>query len=136
MKSTKWILIAAVLFACLSVKNINHSHAASAPIKQNTALVTKEDDFELDFLTTVYSEDKFSSPAEYPPSYCPDGMIEISGDYCQFAKEICLKWIDADNKYPYMCEKFEYPTKCVSKTTHMTFCIDKYEAQTSRDEIP
>lgn len=133
MKSAQWILIALASFACLSVKNINHGSIA---IAQEPVTITQEQDFELDFMSIVYEEKLFSSPAEYPPPHCKDGMVEIKGDYCQLAKEKCLKWIDADKEYPYMCERFEYPTKCISKSVHLNFCIDKYEAQTSKDEIP
>ncbi|MCK9567331.1 formylglycine-generating enzyme family protein [Candidatus Pacearchaeota archaeon] len=134
MKSTKWILIALASFACLSVKNIHHGSIAIAQEP-----IPKEQDFELDFMNTVYEEKLFSSPAEYPPpppETCPDGMVEINGQYCPYVKEKCLKWKDAYNPYPRMCEKFEYPTKCVSKQVHMRFCIDKFEAQTDRGEIP
>lgn len=93
------------------------------------------------FANTV-SYVNFSLPANNiplpnpPKKYCPDEMVEINGDYCLLAQEQCLKWIDKDALYPRMCAKFAYPTKCVSKTERLHYCIDRYEAQTKKGEIP
>jgi formylglycine-generating enzyme len=133
MKSAKWILIVTALFACISAKNIHHGSIA---IAQEPVTITKEQDFELDFMSTVYEEKLFSSPAEYPPAPCPDEMVEVTGDYCPIVKETCLKWIDEDKDNPMMCAQFAYPTRCVAKPIHMSFCIDKYEAQDDRGDVP
>lgn len=67
---------------------------------------------------------------------CKEGMVEIFGDYCLLAQEKCLKWIDKDQPYPRMCAQFEYPTRCIGKKIPLHFCIDKYEAQNNKGEIP
>jgi len=117
MKSTKWILIVAALFGCLSAINLHHGSAAQQRTPTITNIELPEE--------TIYSDQN-----------CPVGMIKVEGDYCHFAYERCLKWIDSKNKYPYMCERFEFPTKCLSGKTHMSFCIDKYEAQDESGQIP
>lgn len=119
MKSTKWILAVTALFICLSSINLHHGSAAQS---KEPVQITRE-------------ETKVELP-EVIISKCPTNMVEVNGDYCNFAQEKCLKWIDSDKKYPYMCERFEYPTKCLSKTTHMNFCIDKYEAQGEKGSVP
>ena len=129
MRSSKLILIATALLGILSVANMHYGSIATAyepVIKIPSANLTKE----IPLIT--------SNPYDEKPinDNCQNGMIEIIGEYCQHVQEKCLKWIDAKNKYPYMCESFEYPTKCISKTTHMNFCIDKYEAQNNKGEVP
>jgi len=62
---------------------------------------------------------------------CPKDMIEIEGEYCPVVEEICEKWID-----DLRCEKFKYPTKCLSKTIHKHFCIDKFEWPNKEDSYP
>lgn len=72
---------------------------------------------------------------------CPEDMVEIKGDFCPGLVEICLKWIDKpvcgkfDKKTkkclfmnaPMKCAEFKKPSKCISKTVPMNFCIDKFE---------
>jgi len=68
-------------------------------------------------------------------SHCPDGMVEVEGDYCPVVQEICLYWVGIDGqrippspKFPGRCGEWKYPTKCLSKTlVYKHFCIDKYE---------
>jgi len=68
------------------------------------------------------------------PSPCPDDMVTIDGQFCPAVIQECLRWIDKGhmNKSgvvdPNMCEKFRYPSRCVSPLTMaMRFCIDRYE---------
>jgi formylglycine-generating enzyme len=125
MTSTKWILIILSLSSLSAFKlHFNVNVAKISPIK-----ITKELDIGPN---SCELEDQPS-----PKPNCSEGMIEINGEYCPDVKEICLKWIDAQSDYPMMCAEFEYPTKCVSKTTiPMHYCIDKYEAQNNIGEIP
>lgn len=126
MKSTKWILIVLASFACLSAKNIHHNHAlASTPKITSDAGSTRAKEHKIFLSEMIISN-----------TNCPDDMIEIKGEYCPYVKETCLKWKDDYNPYPRMCERFQYPTKCVSKSVHMNFCIDKYEAQNELGQIP
>src|SRR5271165_5185600 len=70
---------------------------------------------------------------------CPDDMVEIKGDYCTNLEEICLKYGDPDNKGangPVQCLEFKYPTRCLSKTIPMHYCIDKYPYPNKPEEKP
>lgn len=70
---------------------------------------------------------------------CPIDMIEISGEYCNSLEEICIKWGDPENKGangPAQCLEFKYPTKCLSDTTKMHYCIDKYPYPNKPEELP
>ena len=83
-------------------------------------------------------------------SKCPDNMVYISGDYCSNLEEICLNWLDKpycikhdpetkkclEYSDPMRCGEFKYPTKCIGKTKHLEFCIDKYEFPNSYGEKP
>jgi formylglycine-generating enzyme len=70
---------------------------------------------------------------------CPNDMIEIRGNYCSNLEETCLKWGDPNNKGangPVQCLEFKYPTKCLSNTVPMIYCIDKYPYPNKPEEKP
>ena len=76
---------------------------------------------------------------------CPEGMVEVTGDYCPDVEETCLRWVDREGntvKEPGpnesgRCGEFQYPTKCLSPhKVHMHFCIDEYESQDKKGERP
>jgi formylglycine-generating enzyme required for sulfatase activity len=120
MKAAKWFLVGIVLFGCLSSIDLHHGSAAvKSQIKEEP----------------VIKEEEYVSNPETKEN-CPAGMIEINGEYCPFVQETCLKWIDSEKEHPFMCDSFAYPTKCLAKTSHMNFCIDKFEAQNSVGQIP
>lgn len=68
-------------------------------------------------------------------SYCPSDMVEVEGDYCPRVSEICLRWLDADQRPtankgegPLRCAEFKAPTTCLSASrVHMHFCMSKFE---------
>lgn len=60
------------------------------------------------------------------PSYCPDSMLEVEGEYCPDVEQKCLKWIDPEGSIPRRCQDFA-PSVCRGATTHKHFCIDRYE---------
>lgn len=74
-------------------------------------------------------------------SPCPENMVRVTGEFCSELQETCSKWLDKptcgkfDKKTkkclrmnaPMRCEKFKSPSVCKGKTSHMDFCIDKYE---------
>lgn len=64
-----------------------------------------------------------SSPVETViPSVCPNGMIEVEGQYCPTVRQDCLKWID-----DMRCAEFKKPSICLSARQHKHFCMDKFE---------
>jgi hypothetical protein len=71
---------------------------------------------------------------------CPDGMVEIEGDYCPSIDQKCIvydKTIHNANGYV-RCLEFA-PTKCLSaddKKIYMHFCIDRYEYPNHKGEKP
>src|SRR5271165_823561 len=80
-----------------------------------------------------------SDPAPKTVENCPKDMIEIKGEYCTNLEEICLKYGDPDNKGangPVQCLEFKYPTRCLSKTVPMHYCIDKYPYPNKPEEKP
>jgi sulfatase modifying factor 1 len=70
---------------------------------------------------------------------CPEDMVEVEGDFCPEVEQTCIK-IDESihnvNGYA-KCDEFKSPTVCLSKNKiHMHFCINKYEAQNKKGELP
>jgi formylglycine-generating enzyme len=59
---------------------------------------------------------------------CAPDMVEVEGDYCPFVEEKCARWLDPATKL--QCAEFERQpmgAKCLMKTQHQKFCIDRYE---------
>jgi hypothetical protein len=55
---------------------------------------------------------------------CPTGMVEIEGDYCPAAEQICVKYIDEKRD---RCESFRTKVRCYGKPRAHHFCMDRYE---------
>jgi len=73
-----------------------------------------------------------SSPDVLPSeSACPPDMTEVEGEYCPFVEQRCLRWLDPATKL--QCAEFDKAAmatmggKCLMKTEHKKFCIDRYE---------
>ncbi len=74
-----------------------------------------------------------------PPSYetsgsCGKGMVEVEGDYCPFIEQKCLRWLDPETKM--RCAEFAPTEKCVGKTLHKKFCVDRFEWPNTPGEKP
>lgn len=128
MKSVKFGLLIAIILSLIPLNT-----------PSNKIIIAKEkldtlSEIDYSSLVCAIQESPIFKIEEHKP--CSDGMVEIDSDYCPYVKEVCLKWKDSYNPYPRMCEKFQYPTQCVSKQIHLHFCIDKYEAQTERGQLP
>ena len=73
-----------------------------------------------------------SSPDVLPSeAACPPDMTEVEGEYCPFVEQRCLRWLDPATKL--QCAEFDKAAmapmagKCLMKTEHKKFCIDRYE---------
>ena len=67
---------------------------------------------------------------------CPEGMVEVEGDYCPEVEQNCLRYIDPEGVFPRRCAEFAPATKCLSKTTKKHFCIDRFEWPNKAGENP
>jgi hypothetical protein len=69
---------------------------------------------------------------------CPDGMLEVEGDYCPDASldQKCLRYIDPEGVFPRRCAEFAPSTKCTGKTVKRHFCIDRFEWPNRAGENP
>ena len=56
---------------------------------------------------------------------CPDGMVDVEGDYCPYVEQKCLRWVDPETKQ--RCADFEPESTCVGHKAHKHFCIDRFE---------
>ena len=61
-----------------------------------------------------------------PPALCPPEMVLVEGDFCPKLEEKCKVWPPAGEKHD-VCTEFAPPTKCLTETVPLRFCIDKYE---------
>lgn len=59
------------------------------------------------------------------PSACPQGMVEVEGDFCPYVEQKCLRWLDPDTKM--RCAEFAPTGDCPTHTVKKHFCIDAYE---------
>ncbi len=67
---------------------------------------------------------------------CPDGMLEVEGDWCPEVEQKCLRYIDPEGVFPRRCAEFAPTSKCSGKTTRKHFCIDRYEWPNRAGENP
>ena len=67
---------------------------------------------------------------------CPDGMLEVEGDWCPDVEQKCLRYIDPEGVFPRRCAEFAPTSKCNGKTTKKHFCIDRYEWPNKAGENP
>lgn len=75
-------------------------------------------------------------------SACPSDMVEIEGDYCPNLQTECLYNIDMDGTKHYpgdinlACGEYKNPSKCLSNTVHMHYCIDRFEWPNKEGTVP
>lgn len=78
---------------------------------------------------------------------CPDGMVEIEGDYCPNANEVCLEWVTRKGEATKeaipgpgdsgRCGTWQSPTTCNSNIKiHKHYCMDKYEYPNIEGHVP
>jgi len=76
-------------------------------------------------------------------SACSADMVEIDGDFCPVVQQRCLYMVDNNGKRtkeaPNLegrCGEFANPVKCLSKTIHKHFCVDKFELHEKDSRMP
>jgi hypothetical protein len=67
-------------------------------------------------------------------SGCPQGMVEVVGDYCPSVEQKCVRWLDPETKM--RCAEFDAGTTCYGRTVHKHFCIDRFEYPNIAGEKP
>ncbi len=67
-----------------------------------------------------------AAPSVAPHTSCPDGMVDVEGDYCPAVEQKCIRWVDPESKQ--RCADFEPGTStCLGRPSHKHFCIDRFE---------
>lgn len=75
-------------------------------------------------------------------SACPSDMVEIEGDYCPNLQTECIYNIDMDGTKHYpgnidlACGEYKNPSKCLTNTVHLHYCIDRYEWPNKPGAVP
>ena len=67
---------------------------------------------------------------------CPKDMVDVEGDYCQHAEQLCLRWNDPFAQPPLQCAEFAPTRPCRFRQDHKHFCIDRYEWPNKPGELP
>jgi sulfatase modifying factor 1 len=67
---------------------------------------------------------------------CPEGMVEVEGDYCPALEQKCLRWVDPETTVPRRCAEFAPTGTCQGKTVKKHFCIDRFEYPNKSGEKP
>lgn len=118
----------------------SHSAATAPPSPSGSALLAITD--------APTAEPIASASVEPPPQAvpvaagdpqdpeCPAGMELVDGDYCSDVKQTCVKEWYAKQNDKHVCEEFEVGSKCVGKTTHKRYCMDRYEYPNKKGERP
>src|SRR5260370_2547290 len=68
---------------------------------------------------------------------CRLGMIEVEGDFCPQVEQVCLRWLDPQNRF--QCAEFaknSAPAGCPVKPEHKHFCIDRFEWPNTAGALP
>jgi hypothetical protein len=68
-----------------------------------------------------------STPREEPAPACPAGMVEVEGEYCPAAEQLCRRMVDPKHPERDRCEEFSPNVRCLGPTVHRHLCIDRYE---------
>jgi hypothetical protein len=67
---------------------------------------------------------------------CPEGMVEVEGDYCPALEQKCTRWLDPEDRIPRRCAEFAPTGACQGKTIKKHFCIDRFEWPNKVGEKP
>lgn len=57
---------------------------------------------------------------------CADNMVLVEGDYCGFVEHACKHFVDNQIERD-RCEQYQATSRCIGRSVHKRFCIDKYE---------
>jgi formylglycine-generating enzyme required for sulfatase activity len=57
---------------------------------------------------------------------CPEGMVEIQGEYCPSLAQFCVRFVD-DKPERDRCAEFKPGSRCYGHTLPKHFCVDRYE---------
>lgn len=130
-------IIITCLFLFLIIIEFNNFYYISEGINDQDVITTKA------AVTKIAATKTAAQAIKYEQNInngnCSLDMIEIKGDYCNSLEEICLKYGDPGNKCPNgpaQCLEFKHPTRCLSSTTALHFCIDKFPYPYHLDEKP
>jgi hypothetical protein len=67
---------------------------------------------------------------------CPEGMVEVEGDYCPSVEQKCLRWLDPQNTTPRRCAEYAKTSTCRTATAKKHFCIDRFEYPNKAGNTP
>lgn len=77
-----------------------------------------------------------AAPLPKASSACPEGMVEVEGDYCPILEQTCKRWLDREKAAPRRCAEFAPSSACQTKTVHKRFCIDRFEYPNKQGAVP
>lgn len=71
---------------------------------------------------------------------CPNGMLEVDGNYCDRTDAQCLYWVDNHGRRTNIntdrCGEFKKPVHCIGHKRHLRFCEDRFEFPNKEGAIP
>jgi sulfatase-modifying factor enzyme 1 len=127
MKPAK--VIGPIIWACLLSCVTRGGQAADADVPAPQSL-------------PIAAKTATSHSPEAGSTACPSDMVEVEGDYCPNEEQTCLYNTDISGKrlstppdLTWACGEFK-PSRCLSDTVHMHFCIDKYEWPNKEGQKP
>jgi len=64
---------------------------------------------------------------------CPEGMVEVQGEYCPSVLHRCIRWINQSSD---RCTEYERTSRCFGKPTPKRFCMDRFEYPNQLGALP
>jgi hypothetical protein len=77
---------------------------------------------------------KITAPVRSQP--CPRDMVYVEGESCPEVEQRCLEWMPRLQGSPERCAVFEPNPVCQGETTHVGFCIDRFEYPNRAGVLP
>ena len=68
-----------------------------------------------------------TTPAPDPPSACPPETVEVSGEWCPWLEQACIRPVDPKHVEQDRCAEFAPTGRCMGTPVRKHFCIDRYE---------
>jgi hypothetical protein len=127
------LFLGGLLFVLAAERNDAHADgAAPAPV----AKTEMASDIKGEAVPANAGLKEIAAPEVGTTGACPDGMLEVEGDYCADVEQKCTRYIDPEGVFPRRCAEFAPTSKCIGKTTKKHFCIDKFEWPNKAGENP
>jgi sulfatase modifying factor 1 len=79
------------------------------------------------FIPAVLAAAISSTPPPEPPAVCPLDMVEVSGQWCPWVEQFCIRQVDPRHPEHDRCAEFAPIGRCLGTPVPKHFCVDRFE---------